>query len=454
MMLNRCRLVPLSHLLLEQRENSVVAFDSGKPITWLQFLSDVTYYTQKLATMPQQSIALCARDSYLFSVGFFALCYAKKTIVLPGNYQPEALKELSSQFELLVCDNGITSITTVPSVKLTERHTAPSEQFRPLNTSDIKLIMFTSGSSGTPKAIHKTLTQLGVEVDILHSLWGDKVAGNRIESTVSHQHIYGLLFRILWPLCAGNPFARNNLEFPEQICAHASPNTVLISSPALLKRLTEEHQPTQLRCIFSSGGPLPFAASNHAEKLFNCRPIEIFGSTETGGIAFRQQFNPQVPWQVFPGVEAQLNQENCLRLRSPHIDPENWYQTADECEFINSSDFVLKGRTDRIIKVEEKRISLVEVEKRVEQLPYIEECAVIPIQESDRLFIGAAIVLSQQGQTKLSQLNKGKFWLLLRTELRQWLEPIAVPRRFRVVKEIPLNSQGKRQNAELEKLFQ
>lgn len=454
MMSGSKKLVSLSHLLLENRGEATVAFDGLHHITWSQFKSDVQHYTQTLSDLSAQNVALCARDSYLFSVGFFALCQADKTIILPGNYQPEALEELSSKFDLLLCDQAIPTLRNVTTVKLHSGYSQQVKQFTPLDTNSIQLIMFTSGSSGTPKAIYKTLSQLDIEVQILHSLWGNKITDSRIESTVSHQHIYGLLFRILWPLCSANPFAIHNLEFPEQICAHATIDTVLISSPALLKRLSEEHQPTKLRCVFSSGGPLPYTASSHTEELFASRPIEIFGSTETGGIAFRQQTDPQTPWRLFPGVEAELNQERCLKLRSPHIDPDNWYQTADECEFVSVDQFILKGRTDRIIKVEEKRVSLVEVEKRVEQLHYITECAVIPIQEGERLIIGAAIVLSDEGRNTLTKLEKGKFWLLLRNELRQWLEPIAVPRRFRVVKEIPLNSQGKRQVAELVKLFQ
>ncbi|WP_165311753.1 AMP-binding protein [Vibrio ziniensis] len=447
-------LSPLSHLLLNQRPNSAVAFGSEGEINWAQFVADVGYHTNLLNHEKHQNIALCARDSYLFTVGLFALFHAGKTVILPGNYQPEALEELSSQFDFLLCDDAISPLRSTPTQSLTTGHQDSLQIFQSLDLESIQLILFTSGSSGTPKAIHKTLHQLNVEIEILHSLWGEKALNSRFESTVSHQHIYGLLFRVLWPICAGNPFARHSLEFPEQITHHANNDTVLVSSPALLKRLTEEHQPTQLRCLFSSGGPLPFVAASHAEELFGIRPIEVFGSTETGGIAFRQQTTEQLPWTLFPKVEAQLNQENCLRLRSSHIDPSGWYQTADECEFVSKDQFILKGRTDRIIKVEEKRVSLVEVEKRVDQLDYVKECAIIPIQQAERLILAAAIVLTDSGKTKLVELGKGKFWLLLRNELRNWLEPIAVPRSFRVVKEIPLNSQGKRQVAELEKLFQ
>jgi len=120
---------------------------------------------------------------------------------------------------------------------------------------------------------------------------------------------------------------------------------------------------------------------------------------------------------------------------------------------VSERQFLLKGRTDRVIKLEEKRISLVEVEKRLDHLDWINESVVIPMTESDRLTLVAAIVLTSAGTAKLNELGKGKFWLLLRGELRQWLEPIAIPRRYRVVSEIPLNSQGKRLTNQIEQLF-
>jgi len=50
-------------------------------------------------------------------------------------------------------------------------------------------------------------------------------------------------------------------------------------------------------------------------------------------------------------------------------------------------------------------------------------------------------------------LGKGKFWRDLRQQLRRWLEPVGIPRRFRDVDEIPLNSQGKRLVRDLEQFF-
>ena len=452
--------ISLSDLLSQNRApESIVCFDDNSEITWQTFNDDLSQLVHLLSSSPFQRVAICTQDSYLFSVAFLACAVSEKHIILPGNYQPCALAELSEHFDCLLVDDSIdeVEVSDVRNIQNLLDSNPKAQQplidnLAPIDLAAIQLTLFTSGSSGTPKDIDKTLEHLDIEIAQLDKNWGDLLKGNRVHSTVSHQHIYGLLFRILWPLCSGVPFARHNLEYPEQILSHANKQSVLISSPALLKRLKHETKPAQLAGVFSSGGPLPTESAHQALNLLGHFPIEVFGSTETGGIAFRQQQSAQTPWQLFDCIEASLNSENCIKLLSPYIDKNNWYQTADECEMVSSNQFILKGRTDRVIKIEEKRVSLVEVEKRLEQLPWVSECVVIPFEEPERLILASVLVLSDQGQAKLATMSKGKFWLMLRSELRKWLEPIAIPRKYRVVDEIPLNSQGKRLTSHIEQL--
>ncbi|MEO9493229.1 MAG: AMP-binding protein [Vibrio splendidus] len=451
----------LSGLLSQNRSpDSIVCFDDNSEITWQTFNDDLSQLVHLLSSSPFQRVAICTQDSYLFSVAFLACAVSKKHIILPGNYQPCALAELSEHFDCLLVDDSIgeVEVSDVRNIQnLLDSNTEPKQpligNLTTIDLAEIHLTLFTSGSSGTPKAIDKTLEHLDIEIAQLDKNWGDLLKGNRVYSTVSHQHIYGLLFRILWPLCSGVPFARHNLEYPEQILSHANKQSVLISSPALLKRLKHETKPAQLAGVFSSGGPLPTESAHQALNLLGHFPIEVFGSTETGGIAFRQQQSAQTPWQLFDCIEASLNSENCIKLLSPYIDKNNWYQTADECEMVSENQFILKGRTDRVIKIEEKRVSLVEVEKRLEQLPWVSECVVIPFEEPERLILASVLVLSEDGQATLTTMSKGKFWLILRSELRKWLEPIAIPRKYRIVDEIPLNSQGKRLTSHIEQLI-
>ncbi|MCK8088110.1 AMP-binding protein [Vibrio sp. 1CM8B] len=452
--------ISLSELLSQTRApESIVCFDENSEITWQTFNADLSQLVHLLSSSPFQRVAICTQDSYQFSVTFLACAVSQKHIILPGNYQPCALAELSEHFDCLLVDDSIgeVEVSDVRNIQnLLDSNTSSKQllidNLATIDLEAIQLTLFTSGSSGTPKAINKTLEHLDIETAQLDKNWGGMLKGKQVHSTVSHQHIYGLLFRILWPLCSGVPFARNNLEYPEQILSHANKNCVLISSPALLKRLKHETKSAQLAGVFSSGGPLPTESAHQSRSLLGHLPIEVFGSTETGGIAFRQQESAQTPWQLFDCLEASLNSENCIKLLSPYIDKNNWYQTADECEMVSDNQFILKGRTDRVIKIEEKRVSLVEVEKRLEQLPWISECVVIPFEEPERLILASVLVLSDEGQATLATMSRGKFWLMLRSELRKWLEPIAIPRKYRVVDEIPLNSQGKRLTSHIEQL--
>lgn len=436
-----------------------VCFDDNHTQTWQDLTQDTQALIGFLKQTHYQKIAICTQDSYLFTCMFLASVVTQKHVILPGNVQPSALDELFDQFDCLMVDQSITTLSNKKlgifniSSLLEEKAFANTESFplnREMELDSVKLTLFTSGSSGTPKAIQKTLEHIENEINELETTWGKLLDNSKVHSTVSHQHIYGLLFRVLWPLCAGRAFARHNLDYPEQIMTHATKETTLISSPALLKRMTTEYSPKHIRCVFSSGGPLSFDSAQQSNQLLGSLPVEVYGSTETGGIAFRQQWDTSTPWQLFDCIEATLNSEKCIKLLSPYIDKFNWYQTADECEMVSDNQFILKGRTDRVIKIEEKRVSLVEVEKRLEQLPWIDECVVIPFEEPERLILASVIVLSNEGRAKLDTISKGKFWLLLRSELRNWLEPIAIPRRYRILDEIPLNSQGKRLISEIE----
>ena len=55
------------------------------------------------------------------------------------------------------------------------------------------------------------------------ALWGERLAGTRVLASVSHQHIYGLLFRILLPLSLGLPFDRRSIDYPEQLALQTAP---------------------------------------------------------------------------------------------------------------------------------------------------------------------------------------------------------------------------------------
>ena len=63
------------------------------------------------------------------------------------------------------------------------------------------------------------------------------MGAQRVVGTVSHQHIYGMLFRIFWPLVSGGVSADKSADYWEQLERKLSPETTLVTGPAHLMRL-------------------------------------------------------------------------------------------------------------------------------------------------------------------------------------------------------------------------
>src|SRR5690606_5991764 len=148
------------------------------------------------------------------------------------------------------------------------------------------LTLSTSGSSGEPKLIDKQLRQLANELDTLEALWGSELDDACVIGSVATQHIYGLLFRLLWPLCAGRPALRRALPFPEDIQLASREHAAFcwVGSPALLKRMGDNLDWPALRAVrkvFSSGGALPAEAAQALQQRLGQWPTEIYGSSET-----------------------------------------------------------------------------------------------------------------------------------------------------------------------------
>ena len=122
--------------------------------------------------------------------------------------------------------------------------------------------LYTSGSTGEPKLVRKTLLQLETEAVVLEQQWGERLGDLPLLATVPHQHIYGLLFRIVWPLCSGRVFDAVTCVRPDVLEARLKQfgRAALASSPAHLSRLPQLIALPALKGlvgpIFSSGGPL------------------------------------------------------------------------------------------------------------------------------------------------------------------------------------------------------
>jgi acyl-coenzyme A synthetase/AMP-(fatty) acid ligase/3-hydroxymyristoyl/3-hydroxydecanoyl-(acyl carrier protein) dehydratase len=326
------------------------------------------------------------------------------------------------------------------------------------------LVVHTSGSTGAAQAIAKRLSQLSSEVATLETLFGARVHGADVVATVSHQHIYGLLFKVLWPLAAGRPIDAHGVNFPEQLAQQLGRRPcILVASPAHLKRLPQHLDWTQaqqcLRAVFASGGILALDVALSVLDVLGQVPIEVYGSSETGGIAWRQRSsgNPEGDdgWQALPGVDWRID-SGMLEVRSPHLAIDGWLRLADRVQQGSAGRFLLLGRSDRIVKIEEKRISLEAIEAALLASSLVAQARVIALPEfaGQRQRLAALVVPSDPGATILFEGGKLALNRRLRAALAGAVDPVALPRRWRYLDQMPQDAQGKTTQRQLLALLQ
>ena len=396
-------------------------------------------------------VFLTTQSAATFLVGMLVCAKLGRKLVCPAHLGASYLREIGVGDGVLLTDTA----RELPQARRMRMapESAPSSAMPSPPDAPLRITFFTSGSTGTPKPVDRTLDQMETEVYVLESLWGG--APGPVWGSVSHQHIYGLGFRIIWPVMAGRPTGDAQMNFWEQLRDHLLPGSIFVSSPAHLTRLPDAGvlNRCQPHMVFSAGGLLPFEATRECAALFGKLPIEVLGSTETSAVAWRQQHGSGELWKPLPGVEITADEAGCLAVRSPFIREHQEITMGDRIVVVERDRFRLLGRADRVVKVEGRRVSLTRVEEALADLEEVKEAAVISLPHR-RNSLGAVIVLAPSGAALLSDNGAFRLSRRLRGALAERLDPMERPKFWRFVEHLPLNSQGKRLDTGLRALFE
>jgi len=447
--------------LVTEQSNFIIGWRGETAVTRVEFIERVSSWRHLLEQLSGQHYALYLEDSIEFSAALFGAWYGGKTIWLAADSLQSSNNALKLTVDGFLGDFPADCASLYPSSALRSR----VHEYDELDYQSVGLVVHTSGTTGAAQAIPKKMSQLAIEVAAIEQLFGKETANAEIISTVTHQHIYGLLFKVLWPLATGRAIHAHTQLFPEELIRLiASRSCALISSPAHLKRLPIHLNwaGQRLCAVFSSGGVLPAAVAQSTEKLLGQCPIEIFGSSETGGIGWRRRVTKTDDcWTPMPNVEWRISSaDELMEVRSPHLLTEEWWQLSDRVEAQKNGRFILKGRCDRIVKIEEKRVSLDLIEQRIATSALVSEVKIVAFNdeadlscELQRQHLAAVIVLSKLGKSLL--FNQGKLALnqQLKNVLVNFVESVALPRKWRYVDQFPMNAAGKTPEALLRALF-
>lgn len=400
------------------------------------------------------AVCLAAEDKAVIAASVLAaLSCGGPRLIIPHAFSEHVLAEMHDMtgYTLAVTDSEKAFPRGVESILPTPAHGGwdASASGKSIEPDRLLLMLFTGGSTGKPKTWSKTARNLLGEALFL-SEKHHVSRQDRFVATVPPYHIYGLLFSVLVPFISSSTVLGGNPTFPHEIseAVDASAPTVLVSVPMHYRSL-HGHIPrdSSLRIAFSSAGLLNASDSLRFFDQTGVGIVEIYGSTETGGIASRCRAAGEDAFTPFDVVDVRIP-DNQILVRSDFISPDvarrpdGWFNTGDRGNWIGDTCLALHGRSDGIVKVGGKRVDLHHIREKLLALSSITDAVIFPLKAGSSRENDIAAVI--EGDTDA---------VTVRQYLSGFFEPYALPRHIKVVDTIPSISTGKYDMKTIERLF-
>jgi acyl-coenzyme A synthetase/AMP-(fatty) acid ligase len=396
-------------------------------------------------------VCLCTEDHGIIAAALLASLAGGPVFILPYSLSPQALEDTRNamNFSHAVIDRplelpaGVTAVTPARgnwSARRTGIERDPDAVFMKL---------FTGGSTGAPKVWSKTPVNLFAEA----AYQADKYAysdNDLVAATVPPYHIYGLLYSVMSPFLGSSTVLPGIYVFPREIASvlASNPVTILVSVPVHYRVLKQTPlSAPKLRLAFSSAGPLDKEDAAAFYRQTGVGPEEIYGSTETGGIACKSSAVGRELLEPFECLEWKISHER-LCVRSPFVsadlpaDAHGFYITGDRAAPAGDGRIALLGRADGVVKVGGKRVDLNDVQEKIKKVPGVRDAYLASMNGRKGRGTDIAAVIE-------TDLNEEEVRLALSGSLEQY----AMPRRIRAVKKMPSTSTGKYDREAIMKLF-
>ncbi|WP_061040316.1 o-succinylbenzoate--CoA ligase [Vibrio coralliirubri] len=274
------------------------------------------------------------------------------------------------------------------------------------NPQNLASIVFTSGSSGNPKAVAHTLEQHLCSASGLLDVFQFKGNDTWLLSLPMY-HVSGLAIVHRW-LAAGGciKIGTGQLETDIQECSHAS----LVATQ--LHRLLKSKQALTLTHVLLGGSHIPEALGLEAQQM----GIETwlgYGMTEaastvtakpvdascTAGFVLNHRQLKIEEQRIFIGGETLASGYYYQGKLTPLVDNNGWFDSKDLGEWVGEQESII-GRADNQFISGGENIHCEEIERVLNQLSEVNQAFIVPIEDDEFGFRPAAIVDCAELPTK------------------------------------------------------
>lgn len=419
-----------------------VAVGGEGPRTAAALEADAARVAGALAGLPPGEVVVVCTDRYRVAVAIHAAWAAGHAVLFPPNLQAQTLESVIAGARAVLHDRD--GAPGGMDVRALLAGPSPAGRLLLPAPERLRITFMTSGSTGEHQRWPRTFDRCLAEIDPCVP-WFALRRGDRILATVPPQHIYGMMYGVLLPLRSGAAMVRTDALHAEAICAEVARHDVslVVSVPAHLAAIADLDRAPPAVQAFSAGAPLPARTEALLRERHGWSVIELYGSTETGAIARRDAGDEA--WRPYPGIAVAMSEEGGLLVDSPWIDPAGPrpFPVPDRIELRPGGRFVLLGRLDGVVKVAGKRVALRELEERLLVVPGVRDAAAVARQVDGLRGVELWVAVAADGVEPAR----------LRQALAAWLDPVALPRRIRVVDALPREATGKLRREALLALF-
>jgi o-succinylbenzoate---CoA ligase len=327
---------------------------------------------------------------------------------------------ISDQEELLEAVGGVRKLRPENLLADEPARGHPSEPLH-LALDRPATIVFTSGSTGAPKAALHTFgnhyySSLGSNANIALA------PGDRWLHSLPLYHVGGLsiLFRCL--------LAGATLALPEPGAplgeAIAGATHVSLVSTQLLRLLREDFDPRELKAILLGGGPIPPPLVDEAAG--RGLPIHTsYGLTEmasqvtaTPPGASREELHTS--GRPLPHREISISDDGEILVRGETLftgyvegevvdrplDADGWFRTGDLGELDASGNLRVRGRKDNLFTSGGENVQPEEIEEALCRLERVEDAVVVPVPDAEFGFRPVAFVRTAGGAVEPELLSR------------------------------------------------
>jgi 4-coumarate--CoA ligase (photoactive yellow protein activation family) len=200
----------------------------------------------------------------------------------------------------------------------------------------------TSGSTGAAKVFSHRRAALESEMQVVVS---ERIVslspGSRVITMVPSHHVYGFLWTVLLPELCGASVIDLTKTAPSAMFRTARPGDLIVATPYGWDQLRQSggRLPANVTGI-TSGGPTTAATWQTAQDIGLTQLIEIYGSTETGGVGWRREST--LDFTLLDDIER--NDDGLLRCGL-------LLDLQDRIDWTGPRGFRVLGRRDNVVQV-------------------------------------------------------------------------------------------------------